>query len=80
MAFNPIGQQYKPDPLASGGADQKPFQEANVPKTGSIVNTLLRLAMRRLPSAGFGAKTMAPTIGVKPPSNAMTMGSHGKIS
>lgn len=80
MPFNPVGQTYKPDPLSSGGATEKPFQETNVPRTGTIVNTLLRLAMRRLPGSGFGAKTLAPTQGVKPPSNAMTMGSHGKIS
>ena len=73
--FNP--QQYKPDALASGGAAQKPFQEANIPRAGGIVTTLLRLAMRRLPSRGFGATSA--TSGVKPPKNAMTAGSHGKI-
>lgn len=74
MAFNPVGQQYKPDPLADPGASQKPFQEANVPKTGSIVSVLLRLAMRRL--VGFGHAATPQTKAVK---NPMTMGSHGKI-
>jgi hypothetical protein len=85
MAFSPVGQQYKPDNLASGGASEKPFAEAGAPKAGgpgsSLVSSMLRLAMRRLPGSGFGAMTSpAKTMGVKPPSNAMTMGSHGKIT
>ena len=79
MAFNPVGQQYKPDPLASSGATEKPFQESGVPHGASgIVTTLLKLALRRLPAHGFAATKS--TTGVKPPTNAMTMGSHGKIS
>lgn len=80
MAFNPIGQAYKPDPVASGGASSRPLQEGNVPKTGNIVPSLLRLAMRRLPAMGFGAVHGSAPIGVRPPSNAMTIGSHGRTS
>jgi hypothetical protein len=77
MAFNPQGQVYKPDPLADTGTTQKPFQEANVPKTGGIVNTLLRLAMRRMPAMGFGAVHGNAPKGVGTPKDAMKMGSHG---
>lgn len=73
---NPGG--YRPDKLSSGAATQQPFQETTegVPKTGNIVPTLLRLAMRRLPGFGFGAvHGKAPSV-VK---NAVTIGSHGNI-
>ena len=80
MAFppkNPSG--YRPDPLASGGATEKPLAEAGAPKGSSgIYSSLMRIAFRRLPAHGFGATKQ--TQGVKPPSNALTMGSHGKIS
>jgi hypothetical protein len=78
MAINPpTGTAYKPDALASGGALEKPFQEANVPRTGSIVPTLLRLALRRLP--GMGYSTQQGTSGVKTQKDAFTMGSHGSL-
>lgn len=71
---NPGG--YRPDKLSSGAATSQPFQEQGVPKTGNIVPTLIRLAMRRLPGFGFGAvHGKAPSV-VK---NAVTMGSHGNI-
>lgn len=69
---------YKPDALLSGGALQKPFEtEEGVPKTGNIVPTLLRLAMRRLPGFGYGMihGGHAPSV-VK---NAVTIGSHGAV-
>lgn len=74
----PVPSRYSPDALASGGATEKPFQEAGTPKgqTG-VVTTLLRLAMRRMTAHGYGATKQ--TVGIKPPSNAMTMGSHGAI-
>jgi len=72
MAFKP----YKPDPLASGGATERPFTE-NVAKQPSFTQTILRIALRRLPAHGYAATPN--TIGVKPPTNAMTIGSHGKI-
>lgn len=76
-AANPA--QYKPDALASGAATEKPFAEAGTPKGApGLTSALLRLALRRLPSRGFAATKM--TTGVKPPSNAMTMGSHGQIA
>lgn len=74
MAGN--GTSYKPDTLSSGGATQKPFSEAGVPKTGSIVPTLIKLALRRLPGKGFA--TEEHTSGV-PKSNAFTAGSHGSV-
>lgn len=77
MAGGP--QKYSPDALASGGATEKPFQEAGTPKANTgIVTTLLRLAMRRMPAHGFGATQQ--TVGVRPPSNAMKMGSHGNAN
>lgn len=77
MAFSP--QSYRPDPLASGGATQKPFVESSTPHGAppGVLSSLLRLAMRRLPAHGFAATQQ--TKGIKPASNAMTMGSHGKI-
>jgi hypothetical protein len=68
-------QPYKPDALASGGATERPFQE-NVARQPSFTQTILRIALRRLPAHGYASTPQ--TIGVKPPSNAMTMGSHGK--
>lgn len=68
---------YKPDSLASGGATQKPFSEDIGPRTGSIVPTLLRLAMRRLPGFGYGATHGKSPSTVK---NAVTTGSHGKLT
>jgi hypothetical protein len=73
----PNGTSYKPDALSSGGATQSPLKEDIGPKTGSIVPTLLRLAMRRMTGFGSGA-----IHGGKAPSavkNAMSMGSQGKI-
>lgn len=73
----PSPQRYAPDALASGGATEKPFQEAGVPKSATgIVTTLLRLAFRRMPAHGFGATKQTRSI---PPQAAMTMGSHGQI-
>jgi len=70
-------QRYSPDALASGGATEKPFQEAGTPKSSSgIVTTLLRLAMRRLTAHGYGATKTTQAI---KPNDAMTMGSHGRI-
>lgn len=71
------GSSYKPDLLSSGGATQKAFSESNVPKTGSIVPTLLKLALRRLPGAGF---TTAPDVTRGTHSGSVnTAGSHGKL-
>lgn len=73
----PAPQRYAPDALASGGATEKPFQEAGTPKAASgIVTTLLRIAMRRLTAHGYGATKSTQAI---KPANAMTMGSHGAI-
>lgn len=71
---NPAG--YKPNQLSSN--HQQPFQETTegVPKTGNIVPTLLRLAMRRLPGFGFGAVHGKAPSTVK---NAVTIGSHGNL-
>lgn len=78
MAFNPVGQQYKPNALASGGATQHQFQEPGSPKgSGGIVTTLMRLAMRRMPAHGFGATQTTRSISK---SDAVSMGSHGKIA
>lgn len=71
---NPGG--YKPDQLSSGHATQTPFQEQGVPKTGNIIPTLLRIAMRRVPGFGFGAVHGKAPSAVK---NAVTMGSHGNL-
>ena len=77
MPFNPVGQQYKPDALASGGATQRQFQEQGSPKgSGGIVTTLMRLAMRRMPAHGFGATQNTRSIAK---GDAMSMGSHGQI-
>lgn len=68
---------YKPNLLSSGAATEKPLNASIGPTTGSIVPSLIRLALRRLPGFGFGAvHSKAPTV-VK---NAVTMGSHGKVT
>jgi hypothetical protein len=72
------GTGYKPDALSSGAATEKPMQEANVPKTGSIVPSLLKLAMRRMPGFGVGMPHGAAPQAIKP-ANAFTMGSHGSL-
>lgn len=69
-------QKYSPDPLASGGATEKPFGEAGTPKAGNMVTTLLRLAMRRMPAHGYGATKGTSAVRAK---DALTMGSHGAI-
>ena len=71
---NPGG--YKPDNLSSGSATGKPLVESGVPKTGTVVPTLLRIAMRRLPGFGFGAVHGKAPSTVK---QAVTMGSHGNL-
>lgn len=73
---NPAG--YKPESLATNAAKEVPFKEDDiVPKTGSVIPTLLRLAMKRIPGFGYGAVHggHAPST-VK---NAVTMGSHGNL-
>ena len=73
----PGPQKYSPDPLASGGATERPFQEAGTPKSSTgIVTTLLRLAMRRMVAHGYGATKQ--TVAIKP-KDAVKMGSHGAI-
>ena len=68
---------YKPNPLSSGSSDESPLKSSTGPTTGSIVPSLIRLALRRLPGFGYGAvHSKAPTA-VK---NAVTMGSHGKVT
>jgi len=75
MPQNAGPQKYSPDALASGGATQRPFQEAGTPKSSTgIVTTLLRLAMRRLTAHGYGATKSTQAID---PGNAMSIGSHG---
>jgi hypothetical protein len=71
---NPGG--YKPDQLSSGPASGKPLVEAGTPKTGSIVPTLLKIALRRIPGFGFGAVHGKAPSTVK---QAVTMGSHGNL-
>jgi hypothetical protein len=68
------GTGYKPDALSSGSATQTPLKSGVGPVTGSIVPTLLRLAMRRIP--GVGHAMTANTQAVK---NPVTAGSHGSI-
>ena len=65
--MKPNTSLYKPDPLLSGGSTQKPFQENTVPITGSIIPTLLRLAMRRIPGFGHGMIHNGPPSTVKTP-------------
>lgn len=71
---NPAG--YKPDNLSSGSATGKPLVESLTPKTGSIVPTLLKIALRRIPGFGFGAVHGKAPSTVK---NAVTLGSHGNL-
>ena len=77
MAAKPAsGTGYKPDALSSGSATQTPLKSGLGPVTGSIVPTLLKLAMRRMPGFGFGATHGSAPSAVK---NPVTMGSHGSI-
>lgn len=68
---------YKPNVLSSGSATEKPMSESTGPNTGSIVPTLLRLAVRRMAGFGYGAVHNKAPSTVK---NAVTMGSHGKVT
>lgn len=65
--------KYSPDPLSSGGSTEKPFAEGGTPKS-SVVSTLLRLALRRMPAHGYAATKNTRAVRS---SDAMTMGSHG---
>ena len=76
-AAKPVNSaRYKPSQLSSSESNSQPLVESNVPETGNIVPTLLKIALKRLPGFGYGAiHGKAPSV-VK---DAVKIGSHGNL-
>lgn len=75
--ITPAKPAVKPNNPAKYSPSKQPtVAEEIVPKTGTITQTLIRIAMRKLPGFGYGAvHGKAPSV-VK---DAVTMGSHGNL-